>query len=589
MSAPSLPANHETPQDISELKRQVQDLEKRVRTLEQRLGEGTVRAVETEVTVPAPAAAPVNEAASGLRVSSSALPALGRALLAMAGAYLLRALTEFGAMPPKVGVAVGLIYAVVWLLVAARLPVEQELATVLTCGTSMLIMGPLIWEALERLKAMPAWAGAAVLVGVACIALAVSWRRRQILISGVVCWSSTLIAAALLLATRDLLPFTLALLAIAAALEFAACRDHPTGSRWFSAITADLAVIVFSWLMARENGLPEGYVPASTRAVLAAQLLLILIYVATAVTQSVVRRLTLSFFEIAQTASALVIGIGGVVWVFKSSGAAMVALGISGLIGGLACYVISFLRFDRSDKWNFRAWVTFGLSLVLASTFLPFSGAGFWALWCGCAVVCCWAAMAARRPTLGLHGAIYLTLGAAVSGAAGQALSILFGGGRAPFQWLVSVGVLAAAMLSWAAVAMSWPGEAALWRKHVSLFAISANIMWILSGMAGHTLILIWLGLARGWAAHVPADTLATVVLTTFSVALAGASTHWSKRELAWLVYGFMGVGAWKLAMRDFANEHSLALVISLLFYGGALILLPRMLRQASQLKTPDA
>ena len=270
---------------------------------------------------------------------------------------------------------------------------------------------------------------------------------------------------------------------------------------------------------------------------------------------------------------------------FRSNGAAMLALGISGLIGGLACYMISFLRFDRSDKWNFRAWATFGLSLVLAGTFLPFSGAGFWVLWCGCAVVCCWAAMGARRPTLGLHGAIYLTLGAAVSGAAGQALSVLFGGGSAPFQWLVSVGVLAAAMLSLAAIALSWPGEAARWRKQVSLFAISANITWILSGIAGHTLILVWLGVGgedrRG---GIPADTLGTVVLTTLSVALAWASTHWHKRELAWLVYGFMGLGAWKLATRDFVNERDLALVISLLFYGGALILLPRMLRKASQL-----
>jgi len=50
-----------------------------------------------------------------------------------------------------------------------------------------------------------------------------------------------------------------------------------------------------------------------------------------------------------------------------------------------------------------------------------------------------------------------------------------------------------------------------------------------------------------------------------------------------------MGLGAWKLATRDFVNERSLALVISLLFYGGALILLPGILRKASQLKAPDS
>ena len=90
-------------------------------------------------------------------------------------------------------------------------------------------------------------------------------------------------------------------------------------------------------------------------------------------------------------------------------------------------------------------------------------------------------------------------------------------------------------------------------------------------------------------AGRIPADTLGTVVLTTFSVALAWASTHWTKRELAWLVSGLMGLGAWKLGTRDFVYERDLALVISLLFYGAALILLPRMLRKGSQLKVPDA
>jgi len=586
MSARPLTANPQPPQqDIGELTRQVQALQQRVLILEQRFGESIVSAAKPEAADLTPA--PVSGSTVGLGLPSNALPALGRVLLAMAGAYVLRALTEFGVVPHAVGVAMGLAYALTWLWVAARLPVEREFMTVLTCATSVLIMGPLIWETSELQKVMPPPVGAAVLAGFAYIALALSWQKRQTIISGIVCVSSTLIAAALLLATRDLFPFTLALLAIAAALEFAACNNHETGSRWLTAITADAAVLVFSWLMARAGGLPEGYVPTSTGAVLAAQLLLILIYLSTAVTQSVVRHRTLSLFEIEQTASALLIGIGGIVWVFRSNGAAMLGLGISGLIGGLACYVISFLLFDRSDKWNFRAWATFGLALVLAGTFLPFSGSGFWLLWCACAVVCCWVALAGRRPTLGVHGAIYLMLGAAVSGAASQPLRTLFGNAAAPFQWLVCVGVLAAAMLSWTAIAMSWPGEVARWRKQFASLAIAAIIAWILAGMASHTLILAWLA-AAGRGAPIPADTLGTVVLTALSVALAWAGAHWLKRELVWLVYGLMALGAWKLATRDFVKEHNLAVVVSLLFYGGALILLPRILRKGGQLAAAD-
>jgi sugar phosphate permease len=51
---------------------------------------------------------------------------------------------------------------------------------------------------------------------------------------------------------------------------------------------------------------------------------------------------------------------------------------------------------------------------------------------------------------------------------------------------------------------------------------------------------------------------------------------------LIWLLYAFMALAAYKLAVRDFMNEHNLALVVSLLCYGGALILLPRMLRGSS-------
>jgi hypothetical protein len=43
-----------------------------------------------------------------------------------------------------------------------------------------------------------------------------------------------------------------------------------------------------------------------------------------------------------------------------------------------------------------------------------------------------------------------------------------------------------------------------------------------------------------------------------------------------------MALGGYKLATRDFINEHNLPLVVSLLCYGGALIVLPRMLRAKS-------
>ncbi len=92
--------------------------------------------------------------------------------------------------------------------------------------------------------------------------------------------------------------------------------------------------------------------------------------------------------------------------------------------------------------------------------------------------------------------------------------------------------------------------------------------------MAAYTVTMLW--------RTAPADTVGTVVLTGLSLTLAWAGTRWGRRELLWLLYAFMALGAYKLATRDFMNERNLPLVVSLLCYGGALILLPRMLRAQS-------
>ncbi len=135
----------------------------------------------------------------------------------------------------------------------------------------------------------------------------------------------------------------MALLVIAAAMEFAAWRGLKPGARAFAALAADFAILLFSYLMSSPLGMPETWVPVSPRAALTLQCALALIYLGTAVTQSVVRRRTLAFAEMAQTGAALLIGIGGAVWVFNEYRAVMLGLGIAALVGGLAFYGVSFL------------------------------------------------------------------------------------------------------------------------------------------------------------------------------------------------------------------------------------------------------
>jgi hypothetical protein len=547
--------------DFDTLTAQIQELRERVLNLELHLG----------TAAPPEASAPVPAARAEFDVPSNTVPVLGRMVVVIAGAYVLRALTDWGVLPSAAGVAIGLSYALVWLVMAARSPAQAKLAAALNCSTAVLIMGPLVWEAAGRLKVISSWTSAAVLAAFAVTGLVLGARAPHRVIATISGVSSIAIAVALLLARNDIVPFTAALLALAAAVEFAAARDRDPGPRAIAALAADFAVLLLSWLMSSGRGMPETWTRVSLYAALAAQLALALIYLATALSRTVVRGATLGIGETVQTAAALLIGIGGAVWAFQQERGLMMALGIASLAGGLALYAISFRLFEHDNKWNFRALASFGLFLVLAGVFLPFSRAGFWILSCVCAAACCWAARAFALPTLGLHGAIYLALGSAAAGATSRPLPLFFAGSYAAVTWLAPITVLVAAEVCWIAIEGISAGSRSQWRNQISLLALGAHIVWIAEGVLVYAALAIWGGFPR--------DTLATVVLTALSLTLAWGGTHWRRPELIWLLYGLMGLGAWKLVARDFINEHNLPLIVSLLCYGGALIVLPRILR----------
>jgi hypothetical protein len=500
-------------------------------------------------------------------------------LLAIAGAYILRTLTDWHILPPWAGVGIGLVYALVWLWLAARSPVEARFAAALICSTSMLIMGPLVWEAVERFMVMSSGASSAVLTVFALGALAFGSRTQHRIIGSIGGVSTIVLAAGLLLVRDDIVPFTTALLVIAAGMEFAAWRDRPAGARTFAALAADSAVLLFSYLVSRPGGMPETWHPVSRSAALFAQLALVLIYLWTALNQSVVRRKTLSYAEMVQTGLALLIGFGGAVLVFGHYPTVMLSLGISDLAGGLALYMVSFLLFERDNKRNFRALSTFGLFLLLAGIYLPFPRLGFWILCCACGVVCCWAARLFALPTLGLHGAFYLSLGSAFAGATVQPLAVLFALGSGALTMLSSIGVLLAVVPSWAALSGTSSRPHGYWRNQMSSLVLAVHGVWITAGLALNALIALWPRGAGGASRGIPTDTLGTVVLMSFALVLAWAGARWRNTELVWTLYGFMALCAYKLATRDFVDEHNFAMVVSLLFYGGALVILPRLLR----------
>ncbi len=544
--------------DWDALSGNVRELEARVARIEHELGLDAA---------PAAAASPQSgrSGAGGEPARPSlALPQLsvviGRALLGIAGAYLLRALTESGVLPRQLGVGLGVAYAMLWLVWAARTPAERRFETALHGLTSALILSPLLFEATAHLHAINSWAAAGLLGAFTVVGLCVSWRKDLLVVATIGTVASVGTASALLVATHDALPFTSALLGIAAAVEAAACLNHWLSERWLTAAAADLAVLLTTWLVTNPRGLPEAYAPIPHLGLLAAQATLLAVYLASTIFRTLLRGYTFTVFETAQCAVVFAIGVGG-------------GLRYSILLGAVACYLVAFRVLDQDGKRgrNFYIYSTFGILLVLSGTRIVFAGDVASMLLAGLAVAAAWAGSAFGRKTLEVHGAIYLLLAIAGSGALEQSVALLLGGAGAasPGQWPVWMSAIAAA----ASYALS---------SSVRVI-YAAAFFWTTAAILAGASTVLYHSILGAEASHAYCATIRTAVIAAAALLAGWAGARWSKAEFSRLIYPLMAAGAWRLLTVDLHQERTAALFLSLLFYGGALTLLPRISRPAAQ------
>jgi hypothetical protein len=147
----------------------------------------------------------------------------------LAGAFLLRALTDSGQLASGPGVLLGLAFAVTWIVMADLAGGRGRGASAAFHGVAfVLIAFPLLFEATTRFRFLNAGTAAAGLGGCTAIALAVGGRRH---LQGVV-WVATLgglaTAGALAMATAELGPFALFVVLLGvAARGSAACSSGP--------------------------------------------------------------------------------------------------------------------------------------------------------------------------------------------------------------------------------------------------------------------------------------------------------------------------------------------------------------------------
>ena len=569
---------------------EVRDFRTRVARMEVAMG---MTAPAAAITAPPATASP--QVPGILESPTSLLPVLGRALLGLAGAYLLRALTEAGTFTPRMGVAIGLVYAMLWLVWAARTPAGRRLETALHGLTSVLVLSPLLFEATARFHAISTWTAGALLLAFTLFGLAVSWRKDLLIVATFATLAGLGTSAVLLLSTRDVLPFTFVILAIALAMEISACLNHWLSGRWLAAAAADLAVLLATWLVTMEHGVPEGYAPIPHAALLSAQVALLAIYLASTIVRTLLRGFTFTWFETAQCALAFLISVGGGLQLTSSDARVAPALALLALVCAGACYLVSFLMLDRGGEHgrNFHTYSTFGILLAVAGSRILLSGAAAAVAWSVLAVAAIWVGGIFLRLTLKVHGCIFLLLALTASSALEQAAGLLLGSrawpGGAP--WAIWSGALTAT-LCYAIGTRQGAAVTPSWSSRTLRILVAGTAVCLVAGIAAGLLTAAYHAIFGAEATHAYCATLRTFVLSSAALLLVWAGGRWDRAEFSRLVYPVMALGAYRMVGVDLQQDRTAALFLSLLLYGGALILLPKLMRAragATQRFSPGA
>ncbi len=546
-----------------------------VETLERR-----VEALERSPRAPQQIAAEAPNSTDTVRIATSpylaqgggVVSVLGKAMLGIAGAYLLRALAESSTFPRTAVVAIAIGYAATWLVASTRVQAEAWLASVAYAGTSFLIVVPMLWELTFRFNVLPTALTAAVLGSFVLVAYVLAWKRHFAAVVWVATAAGCVAMLVMSIATHDLAPFIVALFATAIASEYAAANDRKLRVRFLVAAVADIAVWALIYISSRPAGVRTEYKQVSSMLLLTVGPTLLLIYAASATAQTMLRRHTITFFEAAQTLIALLLTVWSVFLFW--SGARAIVLGSLCLLASAVGYAIIIYRFGgTSEQRNYHVYAAGSAVLFLAGSYLCLPTV--WLPLCLSVAALAATSVGVRtsRLTLEFHGLAFLTAAAFSSGLlefAFRAFAGTFPGSPAWLLWFVSV----CAILCYA-VEGRCPSDRI---GHLFLYVLSAAI-----AVCASAALLVWTLVRLLTVAMIPGVSHIAVIRTltacAIALVLAYAGSRWQRRELGWLAYGALVFVALKLLFEDLRHGHMTFTAASIFLYAITLLSISRLVR----------
>jgi len=563
---------NDLPDVLERLTTRLDALEHRVLALEHPTDSAVGAPIVMTDAAPTLVANPESDQEFPVTVSGGIFPVLGKAMLGIAGAYLLRAVAESSSLP-KVGVAaIAIAYALAWLVWASRVKAGEWLAGTVYACTSALILAPMLWELTLRFKVLPAPATAAVVCGFVVAASALAWKRAFAPVLWVANATAAAIALPLSIASHQMMPFIVVLLVMVLICEWAATPERESGVRVLVALAADVAIWGQIYVYSGAETTRADYATLSSGWLLAPGLALFGLVGASVLYRTVLKGKQITVFETVQAMIAFLLAAFGLI-TFGPAGSSF-ALGICCLVLAGAGYATAILRMNGSEeKRNALVFANWCGALLLAGSLmsLPQHWQGPWL-----GVVAVAATIAGTRLiwlTLEVHGVVFLVTAAAISGLMNEILSALAGTitGRPGWSLLV---VTACSIACYAAVKLC---EANAWMRQAIAMVFAALAMGAIAALLVEGLVgLIALKMIPG-AHHLAFVRTFTVCAAALALAFSGA--HWRRMELTRIGYAALALVALKLVFEDLRHGHLAFIAASIFLFAVTLIVVPRVAR----------
>jgi hypothetical protein len=554
------------------------EIEARLRALEDAVAGQSIRLSAIEQGTPegnraSPALVDADDVHAARASMSGALPLLGRTFIVLAGAFLLRALSESGYIPGRTGAILGIAYAAVWLAAADRVAGPPSSLSRLFHGVAAIVIAlPLLWEATTRFQFFSAATAAGTLGSLSVVALAVAWHQRLQSLAGLATVGAVLLTPSLAIATDVTGSFALAAMGVVAATWW---LGETRGWRWLAWPAGLAETLLAARLMARALHQPPLESPGVVIGVLG---LLLAVATAPFVIRALRQTSGARLFDAVQALVAVPICLVGLVaGAGQISSVGVAAIGAAMVAAGAGLYGLSFARVlpRQGAGRNFYtatsvalAYLVVGASQLLAE---PAASVAF----AGLAVAAVWGSDRPGSAVVALHGALLAIVAAIGSGLVSATVGMWV---FTPVVW-PTLSLTSALVLS-AIVAAALLGATRSASKPVWLAATARVILNALALVQVGGAMLLWFGpIVAGTPARL--TTMRTGVLSVAVVLLAAVGRRARWRELGWLVYPVLAAGGLQLIVAGVAGATAETLFVALGTYGVALVMASRLMRRA--------